>query len=485
MFREHARTLQGISLFLDVMCIGVAFALALGLRAFHEHVPIVGNLPALPWNSETVVRSDYAVLLVASVFAWVFSLRGSGVYLSQRSSRYSAILAAYTRALVFAAFATATATFVLKIASISRIFFGYYFACAFVILLSKQSFVIYALRQLRASGYNKRHALVLGAGKPASWFARILMDAKETGYAMVGLLLTKRVMSAETAGVPVVGTIEELDRTLADHPVDEVFIVGGPAEIAELAPIAQALIQKGRVVSLITPMAGGEHGVRGRVTEFSGVPMISFGPMPRDEVEAGTKRLVDIAVSAIALTVLSPVMAAVAAAIKLLDPGPTIFGQERLGKGGQRFRLYKFRSMRVDAERILKEDKELYQRYLDNDYKLAEDEDPRISALGRFLRKTSLDELPQLWNVLRGEMSIVGPRPIVPDEIEKYEPYADLLLSARPGVTGYWQVNGRSSVQYPERAYMDLDYIGSSSTLTDLDILVRTVPAVLRRTGAH
>jgi exopolysaccharide biosynthesis polyprenyl glycosylphosphotransferase len=485
MFRERAKTLQAASLFLDVLCISVGFGLALLLRAFHDRIPLIGNLPALPWSAETVGRSDYAVLLGTSMVAWVVSLRNSGVYLSHRSERYTAILLHYLRALCLAGLATGAATFVLKMGGISRIFFGYYFACAFALLLGKQSFVIYVLRRLRKSGYNQRHALVLGAGRPASWFAKVLMDSRETGYHLVGLLLTRKLISPETPGVPVIGTIDELDRALAENPVDEVFVVGGAAEIAELAPVAQTLIERGRVVSLITPMVGGEHGVRGRVTEFSGVPMISFGPRPHDEVEAGFKRALDVAVAAAALAVASPVMMVVAAAIKLLDPGPALFSQERLGRGGRPFRLYKFRSMRVDAENVLRSRPELHRRYVENDYKLPEADDPRILPLGRFLRRTSLDELPQLWNVLKGDMAIVGPRPIVPAEIEKYEPYGDLFLSSRPGLTGQWQVHGRSEVQYPERAYMDLDYIAGRSVLTDLDILVRTVPAVIRRTGAH
>jgi lipopolysaccharide/colanic/teichoic acid biosynthesis glycosyltransferase len=141
--------------------------------------------------------------------------------------------------------------------------------------------------------------------------------------------------------------------------------------------------------------------------------------------------------------------------------------------------------MRADAEEVLRNTPRMYRRYVENDFKLPERDDPRISALGRFLRRTSLDELPQLWNVLRGDMTLVGPRPIVPEEIEKYQPYGDLFLSVRPGLTGHWQVSGRSDVQYPERAFMDIDYICSRGMLSDFSIMLRTVPAVLRRKGAY
>jgi lipopolysaccharide/colanic/teichoic acid biosynthesis glycosyltransferase len=141
--------------------------------------------------------------------------------------------------------------------------------------------------------------------------------------------------------------------------------------------------------------------------------------------------------------------------------------------------------MRLDAEKLLHADPLLYKRYVKNDYKLPLGEDPRISAFGRFLRRTSLDELPQLWNVLKGEMSLVGPRPIVPDELERYQPYAKVFLAVRPGLTGRWQVDGRSQIRYPERAFMELDYVGENSVATDLSIIAKTVPAVLRRKGAQ
>jgi exopolysaccharide biosynthesis polyprenyl glycosylphosphotransferase len=284
---------------------------------------------------------------------------------------------------------------------------------------------------------------------------------------------------------PVVGDISQLEQTLTDNPVDEVFVVGGVETIASLAPTAQALVERGRTVSLITPLVSSRHAVRGRVTEFSGVPMISFGPMPHDEVGSSLKRALDFTLAACGLLIAAPLLLLVGLMIKLLDPGPVLFSQERLGRNGERFRLYKFRSMRTDAEGRLKADPGLYRRYLENDYKLPDDEDPRISRLGRLLRRTSLDELPQLWNILRGDMSVVGPRPIVPDEISLYEPYADMLLSTRPGLTGHWQVNGRSDIKYPERAFLDLDYIGSNSIASDLSIIVKTFPAVVRRKGAY
>ncbi|MED4925998.1 sugar transferase [Anoxybacillus geothermalis] len=151
--------------------------------------------------------------------------------------------------------------------------------------------------------------------------------------------------------------------------------------------------------------------------------------------------------------------------------GPIFFKQVRVGKNGKRFYIYKFRSMIVNAEEKLKADKELYEKYLRNNYKLEPHEDPRITNLGRFLRKTSLDEIPQLINVLKGEMSLVGPRPVVVEELREYGNRVNEFLSVKPGMTGYWAVSGRSSVDYPERVDLELFYVYNQSLLFDLQII--------------
>lgn len=171
--------------------------------------------------------------------------------------------------------------------------------------------------------------------------------------------------------------------------------------------------------------------------------------------------------------------------IALQDGRPFLFKQIRLGLNGKPFIIYKFRSMRNDAEDILREDSELYQLYLENDYKLPPEKDPRVTKIGSFLRKSSIDEIPQLINVLKGEMSLVGPRPIVPKELERYEEFSDLFLSVKPGITGLWQVSGRSDIGYPERKFLDVIYITEKSILNDIRILLRTVKTVFLKIGAH
>ncbi|MGI9625227.1 MAG: sugar transferase [Longimicrobiales bacterium] len=197
------------------------------------------------------------------------------------------------------------------------------------------------------------------------------------------------------------------------------------------------------------------------------------------------KRIMDVPLAAVLLVIAAPIMAVIALMIRLNSPGPVLFRQKRLGRHGVAFPCLKFRTMRIDAEKILMSDPDLFEHYQRNGYKLPDGEDPRLIPFGGFLRKTSLDELPQLLNVLRGEMSLVGPRPIVPAELDEYGDDAEAFLSAFPGITGYWQVNGRSHLGYPQRAAVELEYIEMWTPSLDLLLLLKTVPVVLARRGAH
>lgn len=185
------------------------------------------------------------------------------------------------------------------------------------------------------------------------------------------------------------------------------------------------------------------------------------------------------------LVALSPLLLLLAVVVRLDSPGPALFRQRRLGVDGRSFTLYKFRSMRVGAEAELEADPELRRRYRANGFKLPTGEDPRVTRPGRVLRRTSLDELPQLWNVLRGDMSLVGPRPIVPSEISEYDEAASLVLAVKPGITGAWQVRGRNRVGYPQRVALEVRYVTDWSLSSDLVILCRTLPAVARGEGAR
>jgi exopolysaccharide biosynthesis polyprenyl glycosylphosphotransferase len=279
------------------------------------------------------------------------------------------------------------------------------------------------------------------------------------------------------------GSLRNLEHLLLEHRADT-LILCGPVDDNTVVRVMRA----GMTAECQVLTAARRYelaGVAPSVVWRRGQPFIQLRAVALRWHQLVLKRVLDVTLSAVALVVLAPVMLLVAIAVRLESPGPVIFRQRRLAKHGQSFPCYKFRSMYPDAEARLKADPELYRTYLENDYKLPETIDNRITRVGRFLRRTSLDELPQFWNVLTGDMSLVGPRPIVPDEIRHYNGEGPLLLTLKPGITGAWQVNGRSNLQYPERAAVELEYVERWSLMSDLAILARTVPAVLARRGAH
>jgi exopolysaccharide production protein ExoY len=212
----------------------------------------------------------------------------------------------------------------------------------------------------------------------------------------------------------------------------------------------------------------------------------SIVSLEKPALALSAKRLVDVSIAFLALVLLGPLLAAICMVMRISDPGPVLFRQTRIGKGGREFPCYKFRSMVLDADKILNEhlrQNESARQEWETNQKLTVD--PRITRLGSFLRKTSLDELPQLFNVLAGDMSIVGPRPIVRGEIPKYEDKIIYYLAVRPGITGLWQVSGRSDCSYPERVALDAMYVSEWSLKSDMIILLRTIPAVLLQEGSR
>lgn len=198
------------------------------------------------------------------------------------------------------------------------------------------------------------------------------------------------------------------------------------------------------------------------------------------------KRLTDIVLSIIALICFSPIFLVVwIMSLFGENKGPVFFKQTRIGKNGKPFKIYKFRSMIVNADEILHANPELYQKYVNNNYKLEPEEDPRVTRLGHWLRKTSIDEIPQFINILRGEMSIIGPRPVVKEELVEYGDRVDKFLSVKPGAMGLWQASGRSNIGYPERCDLELSYVDHASYWFDVKIMFKNIISIFKSTGAY
>ncbi|WP_242865696.1 sugar transferase [Desulfosporosinus sp. HMP52] len=220
---------------------------------------------------------------------------------------------------------------------------------------------------------------------------------------------------------------------------------------------------------------------RSRPVDFDGLPMVAYDGRPRLPWQVLSKRVMDVVLTGMGLIAISPILLAVAIAIKVTSDGPVFFGQERVGLNGRTFKMYKFRSMVVNAEELKAKLTHLNEMS-GPVFKITND--PRVTSVGRFLRRTSLDELPQLWNVLIGEMSLVGPRPPLPSEVNMYDPKHRKRLAVKPGITCIWQISGRNEVDFEEWMEMDADYVERCSLWMDVEILARTVPVVFMRKGA-
>jgi exopolysaccharide production protein ExoY len=292
-----------------------------------------------------------------------------------------------------------------------------------------------------------------------------------------GQLQIVAVLAVDVESVDAEEGAKQLAGLLIAHDV-ETILVAGPVggklmrRVADLALVHQC--------ELLAVMPSDMLAGHDPVVVWSGEsPLIQLARMPHRSWDMRAKRAFDVAGSVLGLLLAAPVFALLALAIRLESPGGFLFAHERIGRGGRKFQCLKLRTMRVDAEQFLRDNREMYNEYRRNHYKIPDDLDPRITTLGRIVRRTSLDELPQLCNVLVGDMSLVGPRPVVEEELENYGAARDLLVSVRPGITGAWAVSGRHAVGYPQRCEIELSYVRRWTFWSDIVVLARTIGAVL------
>jgi lipopolysaccharide/colanic/teichoic acid biosynthesis glycosyltransferase len=284
-------------------------------------------------------------------------------------------------------------------------------------------------------------------------------------------------LDVETADAEM-GALGEVADIVRSGRADTLLVTGeiGPSTMRRIADVA--LAYHCEVLAVMPTEALAEHEP---VVVWTGDGhLIQLTGLPRHPLHNALKRAIDITVAVLALVVAAPLLALLAALVVLESPGSPIFRHSRVGFRGRRFNCLKLRTMRVDAETILRTDPAMYESYRQNHYKIPDERDPRVTRIGRFLRRTSLDELPQLWNIVKGDMSLVGPRPVVEEELQLYGDSKDLMLSVRPGLTGAWAVNGRQSVGYPERCELELGYVRERTMWRDLQIVMRTAAVVLQ-----
>ncbi len=346
--------------------------------------------------------------------------------------------------------------------------------------------LISSLKEIRLQGRNLRHLLIIGSNARARGIARTIKQQPEQGYALRGFVDDKWEEAAEPGSLQddIVTDLEGLREYLKDNVVDEVVIALPVATQYEKASCVVKLCEEHGIVVHFYPGIDFLNlgSSRMRFGILNEEPIITLIPPPMYGWQLAIKRTMDLAVAVLLAIILAPVLLGTAIAIKLTSPGPALFIQQRIGLNKRKFRLYKFRTMVSNAEELQKQYENLNETEGPT-FKIKED--PRITPIGKFLRRTSLDELPQLFNVILGDMSLVGPRPLPVRDYEGFDQdWHRRRFSVRPGITCTWQVSGRSSITFDRWMELDMDYINHWSLWLDIKILLETVPAVLFQRGA-
>jgi exopolysaccharide biosynthesis polyprenyl glycosylphosphotransferase len=459
--------LQGV----DLLIGGAAFGAAVGVDAY-IHVERAGLLATNAWQ--------LAWAALGFMLAWHLILASRGLYDSRR-------VAAVSREVVEIVVAGGLATGLLVLGLVlldsrvaERSFTLLFFSLLVGASLASRLAMRALLRTLRVRGRNLRFVLVVGTGRRAAQLVRSIENAPELGYRVVGFVDD---VDLGAAGPRMLGRIADLPAVLSAHVIDELFVaLPIRSRYADTEWVAREAEKQGVPVMLL-PDLFSMRLARTRVGEVGESPVVRFSTGPEHDGRMIAKRLLDVALGAVALAAFAPVMLAIAVAIRCDSPGPVLFRQTRIGLNKRPFTLYKFRTMVADAER---RQRELEARNECDGAAFKIRDDPRVTRLGAFLRRTSLDELPQLFNVLKGEMSLVGPRPLPMRDVERFrEDWQRRRFSVPPGLTCLWQTSGRSDLSFERWMELDLEYIDRWSLRLDLEILLRTVRAVLRREGAY
>ncbi len=422
--------------------------------------------------------SDYLWLLLPIAFFFYLLLFLFGMYLDLNAEGIksdSLKLFEITAVSVFLIYAF---LFMLKVSYVSRLFIGYFAAYSYLSLILAD----YAGRKLTANlkrrGYSIRN-IVIVKGE----FSGLRPDngknvSKKSGIKDI-------VVSSGYLGVKLVNEIDKKDlggliEFVSNNPVDEVIFDIKGEEFADIKDVILLLEEKGITVKIPTNFLPFKYSKVSfeKVGEY---PVISFYTSPEDDIKLFAKRLIDITGSFIAIVIFFIPASIIAVLIKIDSKGSVLYKSKRVGKNGRLFTFYKFRTMHKGSDELRKE---FIEKYSKDGIEIKLKDDPRITPFGRFLRKTSLDELPQFYNVLRGDMSLVGPRPPMPDEVSKYSIKQRRRISMKPGITCLWQISGRSRLGFDDRVELDLKYIDNWSLKLDFIIILKTLPAVIFAKGA-
>jgi len=483
MLKEKESLVRKAMIILDGLTISIAFLLAHFLRQhFHKLYKLDLMSSTQVFAITTVSISDYLLILFFVAPFWCLMLYLNGMYISMRTRAFAEIVWIIIKSSFFTFLAFGTVVFILKLKFVSRMFFVFFIVLSLIFILTEKILVFFIMHYVRRRGYNYRRLLVVGKGRRASDFINKIKRHPEWGIKVIGIIDDEPGQKVvEVNDVEFLGTLKNLAQVLHKHVIDEVVFVLPRLRLNHMENAIHTCETEGIKATIAVDLFDAKIA-RIRQTELDGIPLLTFETTVAKEWQLFIKRAIDIVISGLGIIMLSPLFMVVAILIKFTSSGPVFFIQKRLGLNGREFSLYKFRSMYKGADKKLSELKVLNE--MDGPvFKIKKD--PRITPVGRILRKFSVDELPQLFNVFVGHMSLIGPRPPIPEEVEEYKPWQRRRLSMRPGISCLWQVNGRNKLDFDEWMKLDLEYLDNWSLWLDFKIMMKTIPVVVFGIGAY
>ena len=473
MFSRHYRKVKALFGLSDVLLAGLAFEAAYQTRTL------------LPFENPFYLdRPAKALLLGGAVLIWLAIGYWFNIYDKLESAHPRVVLRHTFRQCALGAAALVLFAYVLRPSNfeLSR---------PFLLLFAVYSWLLLCLFRLNAGRIvgairkefgGLHYVMVVGDGERARNIAELLEESEDYGVRLSGFFTPN---GSSATALPLKRTypaypLSELPTVLRERVIDEVIFAVDSERLAEMEEMMLLCDEEG-VRTRVSVDFFPHVNSRVYLDRLGPAPLLTFAAAPHDEIRLLVKRLTDIVLAAAALVLLAPFMLLIALLIRLTSPGPAIFRQERCGLNGRRFTFFKFRSMVRDAESLKAGLEHLNQK--STAFKIPDD--PRLTPMGRRLRKFSIDEWPQLWNVLKGDMSLVGPRPAVPDEVERYQRWQRRRLRMRPGLTCIWATQGRDTLDFDTWMKMDMQYIDNWSLALDWKIILRTIPRVVTGKGAN
>ena len=470
-FSRHFRKVKVVFGLLDAILTSIAFVLAYQTR-------VRLNAAGIFYYQFYFDFRVGALLLIVSLLCWIAIGYWFNIYEKLDSAHPTVVLRDTFRQCVLGAISLVVAEYLLRL-DLSRFFVVLFAAYTWVLLC------LFRINAARVIGAVRKHfgmthyVMVVGSNANARELGAALEQSADYGIRLMGFL------DDEAAEVRLSGTyqqyaLSQLPELLQRHVIDEIVFAVDSHRLSDLEEVFLLCDEEGvrtRVALDFFPHVNSQMFLDRLGTK----PLLTFSAAPHDEIRLLLKRVTDVVLSAVFLAILWPFMLLIALVIRLTSPGPAIFRQERCGLNGRRFAFYKFRSMCNNAEEL--KASLMHLNHKSTAFKIPDD--PRLTPVGRILRKFSIDEWPQLWNVLKGDMSLVGPRPAVPEEVEMYQRWQRRRLRMRPGLTCLWALAGRDTLDFDTWMKLDMQYIDSWSLELDWQIILRTIPQVLTGSGAN